>query len=151
MSVEWFARPRADGETGLRFSCTQCGNCCSGPEGYIHFSNEERARLAERLGITPDEFMASYTKKTPFGPSLKEKPSTHGLDCIFLDRETIPGRAICSVYEDRPTQCRTWPFWGSVVRSESSWRAASRTCPGIGKGTLVTVEEIRISRAKVDV
>lgn len=145
MSEEWFVR-----EGGLRFACTQCGNCCSGPEGYVHFTPEEGARLAARLGVSVEVFVSGYTKRSPGGLSLAEKRSAYGLDCIFLDRERVPGKAVCSVYEDRPAQCRTWPFWKSVVRSEGSWRAAMRTCPGIGKGNLVPVEEIRIQRARVD-
>src|ERR1043165_1278854 len=111
---EWFALPDPehgrDG-TGLRFSCTMCGNCCSGPEGYVLVTDAEIAALARRLGLPEAAFLERYTHKTREGRSLKEKRTEHGLDCIFLDREKVPGKAVCGVYEDRPTQCRTWPFW----------------------------------------
>jgi len=33
---------------GLSFSCTQCGNCCSGPEGYVWVDEEELVQIAGR-------------------------------------------------------------------------------------------------------
>ena len=40
---------------GLKFTCTQCGNCCSGPRGYVWITHEEIIRLAEHLQSTPEE------------------------------------------------------------------------------------------------
>jgi hypothetical protein len=139
---EWF-----DERGGLRFACTQCGNCCSGSPGYVLVSVEEIRALAMRLRIDEAEFRSRYTKRTALGVSLVETRTEHGLDCVFLDREAKPGKAICGVYEDRPGQCRTWPFWGINLKSERSWRNAAQTCPGMGKGTLYPPEEIRIQRA----
>lgn len=155
--TEWFAqpRPRPDGrpgvEVGLRFACTMCGNCCTGPEGYVLYTEEEGRALAARLGVTDEEFARDYTKETTLGRSLKEKMTPFGLDCVFLDREKIPGKAVCGVYEDRPAQCRTWPFWPSLLRSERHWTAAKRGCPGLDKGKLIPPEQIRILRDTVDI
>lgn len=143
---EWFAE-----RGGLRFECTLCGNCCSGPPGYVLVSDEEAHALATRLGLSVRRFLDEYTHMTGEGRSLKEKSSSHGLDCVFLDRESVPGKAVCSVYEDRPAQCRTWPFWPSVVRTESSWKRAKRTCPGMDTGRLIPPERIRILRDGVDI
>ena len=134
----------------MRFKCTLCGNCCSGPEGYVLYTGDEAEAIARRLGVSMDVFIRDYTKETMLGRSLKEKPSPAGLDCIFLDREKIPGKAVCGVYEDRPAQCRTWPFWNSIVRSARHWDAASRGCPGINTGPLIPPEQIRILRDGVD-
>lgn len=114
------------------------------------FTDEEAAALASRLHVSVEEFLKRYTKKTPAGRSLREVPSPFGLDCIFLDRTTILGKAICSVYEDRPVQCRTWPFWPSLVRSRRDWTLAKRTCPGIDRGKVIPPERIRILRDTVD-
>jgi Fe-S-cluster containining protein len=35
--------------------------------------------------------------------------------CAFLDG------ARCTVYEARPTQCRTFPFWKENLRRRGSW------------------------------
>lgn len=144
---EWFAQPDShEGGQGLRFACTMCGNCCSGPPGYVIVSDDECAALAKRHGLTPAQFKACYTHKEDEGLSLNEKDSAFGKDCIFLDRDTIPGKAVCGVYEDRPIQCRTWPFWPSVVKSPGTWASAKRTCPGIDKGPLTPVVQIRVQR-----
>ena len=150
-SPDWFTATDPTGTgPGLRFKCTLCGNCCSGPEGYVLYTDDEAAAIARRLGVSMEVFIRDFTKETMLGRSLKEKPSPAGLDCIFLDRETIPGKAVCGVYEDRPAQCRTWPFWKSIVRSPKHWDSASRGCPGINTGPLIPPEQIRILRDRVD-
>jgi len=148
---EWFDAPGAAGDAGLRFACTMCGNCCTGPEGYVLFTDEEADRLARRLGVGRDEFLRRYTRWTIKGRSLGEVPSAHGLDCVFLDRHSVPGKAVCSVYEDRPAQCRAWPFWPSVLASRESWALAARRCPGMGRGDVVPVERVRVLRDSVRV
>lgn len=149
---EWFDRPDpATGEHGLRFSCTMCGNCCTGPEGYVLVNDAEVEALARRLQISSADFIARFTKIMSEGRSLIEKRSAFGLDCVFLDRERIPGKAVCGVYEDRPAQCRTWPFWPSILRSERTWEATKRTCPGMDKGTFFPVEQVRVLRARVEI
>lgn len=147
---EWFEGVDPTGKgRGLRFACTMCGNCCTGPSGYVKVSDEEAAKLAARLGVSVEEFEKQYTVRFGSGRSLKEYRTEFGLDCIFLDRERIPGKAVCGVYEDRPAQCRTWPFWPSVVKSEGTWKSAARTCPGINTGKLIPPEKIRILRDRV--
>lgn len=123
-----------------------CGRCCTGPEGYVLLSDAEIAALSARIGASIEDFTARFTRITSEGRSLTEKESPHGRDCIFLDRDTLPGLAICGVYEDRPTQCRTWPFWPSNLQSERTWTRASAICPGIGSGPRYTPAQIRIQR-----
>ncbi len=148
---DWFDEPNpaavagAD-EQGLRFSCTMCGNCCTGPAGYVLVSEAEIDALALRFGLDRVDFLARYTHMTSKGLSLTESRTKFGLDCIFLDRETIPGKAICGVYEDRPTQCKTWPFWPENLGTKEAWRRAARTCPGMNQGDPVAPQQIRILR-----
>ena len=35
---------------GLRFSCTQCGKCCSGAPGYVWVTKDEIEQIAAFLG-----------------------------------------------------------------------------------------------------
>lgn len=146
--AEWFAAPgqSTPGEAGLRFSCTQCGNCCSGPPGYVLISASDAAAMSARLGLTTEEFERRYTRRLREGWSLNEVEGAHGFDCVFLDRHTHPGRAVCSIYDVRPAQCRTWPFWPSNLKSPESWARAGRVCPGINKGPLYTPVQIRVQR-----
>lgn len=146
--LEWFDGPDPDtGETGLRFGCTMCGNCCSGPPGFVLFTEGEGRAIADRLGITYARFLEDYTEDTPRGRSIIERPGPRGLDCVFLDRETFPGKAVCGIYEHRPSQCRTWPFWARLLRSRDDWVRAKATCPGLDQGRLNTPVEIRVIRA----
>lgn len=148
---EWFDGPDPKtGDVGLRFKCTMCGNCCTGPEGYVLVTGDEIAGLARRFSMTSEEFIARYTHMTDPGRSLTEKETEFGRDCIFLDRETIPGKAVCGVYEDRPAQCRTWPFWKSVLASRRSWEQFKRRCPGMGHGPSYTPVQIRVMRDIVE-
>ena len=136
---EWYA-------DGLRFSCTQCGHCCTGPPGTVWFTDTEGAAIAESLGIEIAEFYKQYALKVGGRWSLKETPVGEGYDCVFLDRKT--GAALCSIYGNRPTQCRTWPFWPENLTSKRTWGQVKRRtpCPGMDNGTLVPVERIRILR-----
>lgn len=105
---------------------------------------EEAEGIAKKLGIGTDEFITKYTRQTSGGRSLREVKTKFGYDCVFLDRDAVPGKAVCSLYEARPTQCRTFPFWPEHIRSKSSWEALGRDCEGVGRGTVVPIEEIRI-------
>ena len=96
-------------------------------------------------------FHAEYTRETVLGRSLAEKPSAFGNDCIFLDRQAVPGRAVCALYEARPTQCRTWPFWKSNLASPRHWDRASRGCPGMDNGPLTPPETVRLTRDRLDI
>ena len=110
--------------------------------------------MAAKMKMSTEEFNASFTRERGSAKSgkyreLKEKKSVGGLDCIFLDRESMPGKAICSLYESRPLQCRTWPFWSEIVETKESWNdckpqnAADKDgCPGLGKGEKVSVVSI---------
>jgi uncharacterized protein len=125
---------------GLRFACTQCGNCCTGAPGHVWVSEAEIAALAARVGLEVADFRRRYTRRVPRrGVSLIEK-ANH--DCVFFQR----GQG-CTVYAERPKQCRTWPFWGGVVRDEESWRHAGEGCPGIGRGAVHDAASIAASVA----
>ncbi|MCL4222133.1 MAG: YkgJ family cysteine cluster protein [Phycisphaerales bacterium] len=144
----WYERsdPTSEGGGhGLRFSCTSCGNCCSGGPGYVRFSPEEGRAMAAHMGISEDEFAAGYTREAGAGLSLTERLGPRGYDCVFLDRQSVPGKAICAVYEARPLQCRTWPFWPENLRSREHWERAARSCPGMNTGQRHEPDFIRLT------
>ena len=152
---EWFDEPDPTGETltgenGLRFECTQCGKCCTGPTGFVLFKDSEAKAMAKDLGITTDEFYEKHTRDTIVGRSLKEVVTKHGYDCVFLDRDEH-GKALCTVYKSRPEQCRTWPFWRSNLESLEAWEEEAEDCPGMNEGPLHTTKHIRLTRDRVDI
>ena len=102
---------------GLAFDCTQCGNCCTGPPGAVWFDDAEAQDMAAVLGLDVDTFMKQYTRRIGARRSLNEHKTSHGYDCVFLDRDTMPGKALCRLYKARPAQCRTWPFWPELLES----------------------------------
>lgn len=155
MTREWFDRPdpigtTRRGEIGLRFSCTQCGNCCTGPTGYVLFTPEEAGRMAAALGVDTETFTTTYTRETDLGRSLREVRTPRGYDCVFLERDGS-GLARCRIYQARPGQCRTWPFWKSNLRDRGAWERAARTCPGINRGPLTGPDAIRLTRDRVEI
>ena len=135
---------------GLRFACTQCGNCCTGPPGYVWCSAAEAQAIAGQLGIGVQEFLERYTRPLDNRRSLCEEQTEYGYDCVFLRRDAA-GKAGCAVYAVRPAQCRTWPFWPDNLAGAERWRQAARRCPGIaagieGRGTLYSLQQVRIIR-----
>ena len=126
---------------GLRFKCTGCGDCCTGAPGYVWVNQAEIDALAERLEMPVDEFEDKYTRKVGIRRSLVEFKNG---DCVFFDPESRK----CTVYEQRPRQCKTWPFWQSNTKDEEAWEETCEVCPGSGRGKLYTVDQI-IEQVKV--
>jgi Fe-S-cluster containining protein len=117
----------------------------------VNFTDDEAAAMARAVGLTVEQFLLAYTHDTPEGRSLREKRGPGGHDCVFLDRAAVPGKAICSIYEARPLQCRTWPFWKSLTRSARDWNDAARGCPGMNTGPLFTPEHVRLTRDRLEI
>jgi Fe-S-cluster containining protein len=120
---------------GLKFRCTQCGNCCTGAPGYVWVTKEEIEALARRLSMSVEDFERDFVRKVGIRKSLIEYDNG---DCVFFDGQSRR----CTVYEDRPRQCRTWPFWESNVRTPEAWRQTCEVCPGSGQGQLVPLEKV---------
>ncbi len=131
---------------GLRFECTQCGNCCSGGPGAVWFTPDEAVVMARAVGVTLEVFMDRYTRRMGGRRSLKELVRDGKHDCVFLDRDSRPGKAICQLYKARPTQCRTWPWWPENVESPEAWEGTKKRtpCPGMGNGPVHSLVEITI-------
>ncbi len=123
-------------ESGLRFSCSACGDCCTGEPGYVWVNDAEVASLAAAVGVSVEAFENDYVRRLGTRRSLFERFDG---DCILFDAQTRK----CTVYDARPTQCRTWPFWPSNVESAQTWAQTCDACPGSGHGELHSVVSIR--------
>ncbi len=120
---------------GLRFECTMCGYCCKG-EGVVFVKGEELIKISEYLKESIETVKEKYvSRKVENGYWLKDHIFNGEKTCIFFyDR--------CVIYPVRPTQCRTYPFWPSILKSEASWENEKKYCPGIGRGKWYSYEEI---------
>jgi Fe-S-cluster containining protein len=126
-------------QDGLRFKCTGCGDCCTGGPGFVWVNNAEIAALAAAIGEDDIErFERLYVRKVGIRKSLKELPN---YDCVFLSEDRK-----CTVYEARPRQCRTWPFWDSNLKTPEAWSETCEVCPGSGKGKLYQLGQIEEQR-----
>lgn len=112
-----------------RFFCTQCSRCCRFEEGYVFLSAADLERLTVFLGGDEEETIDRYCRWVPMGAveqlSLREQRTR---DCVFW----IDGG--CAVYDSRPVQCRTYPFWRHIVDEPGGWEEEAAVCPGIGIG-----------------
>lgn len=129
---------------GLRFTCTGCGDCCTGAPGYVWLNKAEILAMAQLTELEVSQFERKYVREVGIRKSLKEYKNG---DCVFFDNKTRK----CKVYAARPRQCRTWPFWDSNLKSPEAWAEACQECPGSGKGKLHQLEAIEVQRKTVRV
>lgn len=125
----WYAQ-------GLRFKCTECGQCCTGAPGYTWVSDAEILAIAEHLGLSPEDFGKKYLRLVNGHFALLERPVTY--DCIFLKDKK------CEIYQLRPKQCRTFPWWAHNLSSPEEWEGVAKFCEGVSKeAPLVSFDEIQ--------
>ncbi len=110
-------------QDGLRFECTGCGQCCTGSPGYIWLNHDEILAIAKHLNLDLQTFGDRYLRKVKGRFSLREDPVN--FDCVFLKENK------CSIYPVRPTQCKTFPWWPTLLKSKEEWLDAAKRCEGI--------------------
>lgn len=96
-------------------------------------NDREAEAIAQKLGLSKDEFLRLHAYPYDKGFSIRERANG---DCVFLNG------AMCGIYDVRPTQCQTFPFWPEILRSEKNWKATAKACEGIGRGRTYEKEEI---------
>ncbi len=120
---------------GLFFKCKKCGRCCTGFSGFVWLLKEEIENISSFLKISREDFLKIYTVKILGKISLKETSPYYS--CIFFKNNK------CIIYKARPIQCKTYPFWPTILSSEKTWKNAQKTCPGmLDKKNRISKEEI---------
>lgn len=129
MSKKWY-------KEGLRFTCTECGKCCTGSPGYVWVSDIEIEKIAQLLQISFEEFVKKYTRKVAGRTSLLEDYRSY--DCIFLKDNR------CQIYASRPKQCRSFPWWIENLKTRKDWEKEALRCEGINHpdAPVISLEEI---------
>ena len=106
-------------------ACASCeGRCCTGESGYIYVTKNEIENIAELLGMQANDFAKEYLYKKGYKYSIKEMKFNGSYECVFYNRETNG----CGIYDARPTQCRTFPFWEYYKTRVEELKLE---CPGI--------------------
>ncbi|HYV51331.1 MAG TPA: hypothetical protein VE910_05460, partial [Dongiaceae bacterium] len=63
-------KPFYRNQSGLRFECTRCGNCCTRP-GVVYFPGEDLEKAALKVGLSTAAFRRRYALKLVEGiPAL---------------------------------------------------------------------------------
>lgn len=122
LSLPWY-------EDGLEFSCTGCGKCCK-VDGDVWLAPEEVTNIIQHLKekeelSTIEDFRKKYVR-AEIAPAngdsseswmcLKRKEGA----CVFLDHS-----GQCGIYDSRPVQCYTYPFWPSLLEDSDVWSEES--------------------------
>jgi Fe-S-cluster containining protein len=94
----------------------------------VYVNRRESEELAALLDISDEEFVQKYTfgvkdQNNRVLTSLKSDPTQQ--QCVFLEGNE------CSVYDARPTQCRTYPYWPQIMIGQAEWKAEAYNCEGI--------------------
>ena len=79
-----------------QIDCTACANCCRTQS--VGMDDTDIERLSDRLGISPQDFESRYVSRNDWSQVVISQTP-----CPFLYG------CLCSVYEDRPTDCREYP------------------------------------------
>jgi hypothetical protein len=100
--------------------CTACANCCREVKPTV--SEEEANRLAARLGMTPEQFVGAYLEPNE---NQGNPWQTRTTPCPLLKDNR------CSVYEDRPADCKGYPYLYEPEFSTRTMAMIGRTltCP----------------------
>jgi len=123
--------------SGLKFTCKRCSSCCRYDPGFVYLSLNDLEGLITELKMDKKRFIKTYCRwivnsRGDEVLSLKEKSNK---DCILWNDG-------CLVYKNRPLQCRSFPFWQSIVSSSKAWNITATGCPGMNNGDIVTPEKI---------
>jgi len=106
--------------------CDSCGgNCCIGESGYIWINSQEIEALALYKKISSEDLKKRYLNKIAYKYSIKEiQLASNNYACCFFDLD----KRQCSIYNVRPNQCRTFPFWDYFKENEEE---VYKECPAI--------------------
>ncbi len=92
------ALPTLHEEVFSKIDCLSCANCC---KNYSpRFKNPDIKRIARVLGMKEGTMVSTYLRLDEEGDYVtRTKP------CPFLGTDNA-----CSIYEDRPSDCRRYPY-----------------------------------------
>ncbi len=106
-------------EAFANIDCLQCANCC---KNYSpRFKTPDIKRISRHLKLRESDFIETYLRVDEDGDFVAK-----ALPCPFLGADNF-----CSIYEERPSDCRRFPYTDEDViikRKELTLKNAS-FCP----------------------
>ena len=113
------ALPDLHEEAFSKIDCLQCANCC---KNYSpRFKTPDIKRISRVLGLRESDFIDKYLRVDEDGDFVvNEKP------CPFLGADNF-----CSIYEDRPSDCRRFPYTDEdvIIKRKELTLKNSTFCP----------------------
>ena len=113
------ALPDLHEEAFSKIDCLQCANCC---KNYSpRFKTPDIKRISRVLGLRESDFIHKYLRVDEDGDFVvNEKP------CPFLGPDNF-----CSIYEDRPSDCRRFPYTDEdvIIKRKELTLKNSTFCP----------------------
>ena len=132
----------------IKFECQPgCGKCCltgCGEHNTVTYHHTDVNKLFEE-----DKKQLIWVGRASMDkPGYWVQPTSEDNQCMFLESSYLDDTGIkcdyeCGIHENKPKPCAAYPFWPSVMESEERWNKEAEFCPGIGKGDVVPVEEIK--------
>jgi len=139
------ARLRFYQKTPIRFKCTGCGACCLGSadENMIELAKGEVELISQHLDMSPGTFTEKFLVELD---NLEQgiRINQQGR-CVFLQKNNR-----CAIYQVRPRQCQTYPYWPEIMATQSGWDNESYRCEGINTGDVVLIEQIEQQLKRFD-
>jgi Fe-S-cluster containining protein len=85
-------------EAFSNINCLQCANCCK--SFSPRFKTPDVKRISKLLGLKESQFIETYLRVDEEGDYVLQT-----IPCPFLGQDNY-----CSIYEDRPSDCRRFPY-----------------------------------------
>jgi len=112
---------RAHDDAFAKIDCLECANCCKqlGPR----FKTPDIIRIAKKQRMRESDFIEQYLKVDEDGDYVAKT-----LPCPFLGDDNY-----CFIYEDRPGDCRKYPYTDSDVlfKRPKTTLANAAYCPAV--------------------
>jgi len=123
-------------QQALHFKCTGCGKCCTGGEDhYVAMSKMEAKRIQKHLGVSSAWFRRRYVNHLTRNTLTARM---HNGRCVFLN-----DNGKCRIYQLRPVQCKTYPYWPELLENKQTWDSEAVHCEGINFGSAVPISNIK--------
>jgi Fe-S-cluster containining protein len=105
-------------------ACQYCGGLCCRWGGYVWVTESDLIAMAKTMNIKLDAFSNEYIKAAYGRLSIQERLRDGEFHCALFN----PSNNQCLVYDVRPEQCRTFPYWEQY---KSNYQKILKICPGL--------------------